>query len=92
MSRLPYGGGMSVREKLQDHLGYPPKGLRAPRAAAYLDMSPSKFLALVGEGIIPKPVNVGGVKIWDRDDLDGVVESAKDKREIALETTQKIVL
>ena len=57
---------MSVREKLQDYLSYPPKGLRADRAAAYLDMSKSKFLALVDGGIIPQPANLGGVKVWDR--------------------------
>ena len=65
---------MSVREKLQDYFSYPPKGLRADRAAAYLDMSKSKFLALVDEGIIPRPKNLGGVKIWDRAGLDAVVE------------------
>ena len=70
---------MSVREKLQDYLSYPPKGLRADRAAAYLDMSKSKFLALVDEGIIPQPAKLGGVKVWDRVDLDAVVEAAKDQ-------------
>ena len=70
---------MSVREKLQDHLGYPPRGFRADRAAAYLDMSKSKFLDLVDEGVIPKAANVGGVKLWDRVDLDAVIVGAKDE-------------
>ena len=72
---------MSVRIKSQDNYGYPPKGFRADRAAAYLDMSKSKFLELVTEGIIPKPVNLGGVKIWDRADLDGVVDDARKAQE-----------
>jgi hypothetical protein len=29
--------------KLADDLGYPPRGMRANRAAAYLDMSPASF-------------------------------------------------
>ena len=43
------------REKLQDHLAYPPRLLRADRAAAYLDMGERTFLRLVSEGKLPKP-------------------------------------
>ena len=39
--------------KLQDHLAYPPRAMRAERAAAYLDMSTRTFLRLVDEGLLP---------------------------------------
>ena len=35
--------------KLQDNFSYPPRAMRAERAAAYLSMSTSTFLALVKE-------------------------------------------
>ena len=55
-----------------------PRGLRADNAAAYLGMSKTKFLELVGQGLIPTAFDIGGVKIWDRLDLDAVVEAAKE--------------
>ena len=36
--------------KLQDALAYPPRAMKAERAAAYLDMSRTKFLELVDQG------------------------------------------
>lgn len=54
------------RPKLQDALAYPPRGLRADRAAAHLGMSKSKFLELVDAGTLPKPKSIGGMRIWDR--------------------------
>jgi predicted DNA-binding transcriptional regulator AlpA len=41
-------------------------------------MSKTKFLELVGQGVIPRPIAMGGVKIWDRHDLDAVIEAAKE--------------
>jgi predicted DNA-binding transcriptional regulator AlpA len=67
---------MSV--KFQDQLAYPPRLLRADRAAAYFDISKSKFLSLVAEGVISKPVVIGGVKSWDRIELDAVVDAVKE--------------
>ena len=55
-----------------------PRGLRADNAAAYLGMSKTKFLELVGQGLIPTAFDIGGVKIWDRLDLDAVIEAAKE--------------
>jgi predicted DNA-binding transcriptional regulator AlpA len=46
--------------KVQDSLAYPPRGLRASRAAAYLGMSENSFLNLVEEGKMPKPLQIGG--------------------------------
>ena len=36
--------------KLADTFAYPPRALRADRAAAYLDMGTSTFLELVAQG------------------------------------------
>lgn len=60
--------------KLQDHLAYPPRGLRAARAAAYVGMSETSFLALVTEGRMPRPKRVKGMNIWDRFELDRAFE------------------
>ena len=61
-------------EKLQDSFSYPPRLLRADRAAAYLDMGKSKFLELVSQGRLPRPVRIDGITSWDRLELDGTVE------------------
>lgn len=63
-------------EKLQDHLAYPPRLLRADRAAAYLGMGERTFLRLVAEGKLPKPKRIGGVVAWDR--LDASIDDAND--------------
>jgi predicted DNA-binding transcriptional regulator AlpA len=67
--------------KLQDQLSYPPRAMRAERAAAYLDMSTSTFFRLVEEGLLPKPVKVHGVVSWDRLDLDAAYDNWKSARE-----------
>ena len=61
--------------QLQDQLSYPPRGLRAARAAAYLGMSESSFLSLVAEGRMPKPKKLRGMAIWDRLELDAAFEA-----------------
>ena len=48
------------------HNSYVPYGLRAEEAANYLGMGRSKFLELVGEGRLPKPKVIDGMRIWDR--------------------------
>jgi predicted DNA-binding transcriptional regulator AlpA len=58
------------RAKFQDLLSYPPRAMRAERAAAYFDMSKSAFLDLVARGILPKPTRIGGIVTWDRLVLD----------------------
>ena len=55
-----------MNEKLHDHLAYPPRAMRADRAAAYLSISRSKFLALVEQGKLPKPVHIDSLALWDR--------------------------
>jgi predicted DNA-binding transcriptional regulator AlpA len=59
------------------HFQINPRGLRADTAAAYLGMGKTKFLELVDKGIIPKAAMIDGIKIWDRFDLDAVLDAAK---------------
>jgi hypothetical protein len=56
--------------KLQDSMAYPPRAMKADRAAAYLDMSRSKFLELVDANRLPKPKIIDGIRVWDRLALD----------------------
>jgi excisionase family DNA binding protein len=56
--------------KLQDGLAYPPRAMRADRAAAYLSVSRSTFLQWVNDGVMPQPTRIGDVVLWDRLALD----------------------
>ena len=69
--------------KLQDSLAYPPRGLRASRAAAYVGMSENTFLDLVTEGKMPKPMRIRGMNIWDRLELDHWFERYKPEQDAA---------
>lgn len=70
-------GEPALTEKLQDTFAYPPRGLRADRAAAYVGMSKTKFLELVDSGRMPTPLTIDGIRVWDRLDLDAVFEEIK---------------
>jgi predicted DNA-binding transcriptional regulator AlpA len=63
--------------KLQDTLGYAPRGLRLDRTAGYVGMGKTKFLELVDDGRIPKPLCIDGIGVWDRLDLDAAFETIK---------------
>jgi predicted DNA-binding transcriptional regulator AlpA len=67
--------------KLQDSMSYPPRAMRADRAAAYLDMSRSKFLELVALQRLPKPKIIDGIRVWDRLALDAAFEDFPLQRE-----------
>jgi predicted DNA-binding transcriptional regulator AlpA len=54
------------------------RGLRADDAAEYLGMGKTKFLQLVEKGIIPRAFTIDSVKIWDRLDLDALIDEAKE--------------
>ena len=41
-------------------------------------MGKTKFLELVDKGMIPRPFIIDGIKIWDRFDLDAVIDAAKE--------------
>jgi predicted DNA-binding transcriptional regulator AlpA len=61
--------------KFADTLAYPPRALRADRAAAYLDISTSEFLKLVADGRLPKGKKLASkIVFWDRAVLDDFVE------------------
>lgn len=59
---------------------YAPRAMRAPRAAAYLDMSETTFQELVKEGDLPPGVVIRGMVSWDRHELDAAFENWKAKR------------
>jgi predicted DNA-binding transcriptional regulator AlpA len=54
---------------------FQPLAMRADDAASYLGMSRSKFLQLVGDGILPKPRRAHGLVLWERRELDFAFES-----------------
>lgn len=64
---------MTLR-RFQDSVSYPPRYMRADRAAAYLDISRSKFLELVESKRLPKPKAVDGIRVWDRLALETAME------------------
>ena len=68
-----------MSKKLQDDLAYPPRAMKAERAAAYLDMSRTKFLALVESGRLPKPKVIDGIRVWDRLALDAAFNDFPDR-------------
>lgn len=43
------------------------------RAAGMLDLKPCDFLALVNDGILPKPTLIGNHKRWDVEQLQSIV-------------------
>ena len=44
--------------------------LRQERAAKSLDISVPTFKNLVAEGILPRPISLGSIKLWRVDELD----------------------
>jgi predicted DNA-binding transcriptional regulator AlpA len=42
-------------------------------AAQLLDMRPADFLALVDEGHLPRPREIGGLKRWDVEELRRII-------------------
>ena len=64
-----------------EHVGYPPRGMRANNAAVYLGISESSFFRLVETGKLPKGFPVKGMVLWDRYDLDAAFENLKDERD-----------
>jgi predicted DNA-binding transcriptional regulator AlpA len=64
------------QDKLQT--SYPPRMMRLTRAAAYVDVSESTFLRLVGEGVMPQPIVHNGLRMWDRTDVDSAIDDLKE--------------
>lgn len=44
--------------------------LRQERAAKSLDISVPTFKILVAEGVLPRPISLGSIKLWRVDELD----------------------
>jgi hypothetical protein len=70
---------VSQARKLQDDLSYPPRAMKAERAAAYLDISRSKFLELVEAQRLPKPKIIDGIRVWDRLALESAFNDFPDR-------------
>jgi len=81
---------MSKGLQRQNHL-ISPRGLRADDAAAYLGMGKTKFLELVDKGTIPRAFTIDSIKIWDRFDLDAVIDAAKEYTPTENNSFDKIV-
>lgn len=69
--------------KLQDALAYAPRGMNAERAAAYCDLSKTKFLELVDTGVLPTARDLGGVPRWDRKALDAAWDALDNRKKPA---------
>jgi predicted DNA-binding transcriptional regulator AlpA len=66
-----------ARKQIESGPAYPPRAMRDQQAAAYLGMSRASFLRLVEEGVMPAPIKVKGMTMWDRLDLDDAFEELK---------------
>ena len=53
--------------------------MKAERAAAYLDMSRSKFLELVEQRRLPEPKIIDGLRVWDRLALEAAFNEFPDR-------------
>lgn len=54
-----------------------PTGLRRVQAATHIGMSAWKFDQLVKEGVLPPARQLGGIKLWIRQELDDALFSAQ---------------
>ncbi len=59
-------------------ISLPPRGLSREQAAIYVGVSPTKFDALVAEGLMPKPKMIGGRRVWDRLAIDAAFSALPD--------------
>jgi len=67
-----------MQDRLQDHLGYPPRLMSLERAANYVGFGPTKFKELIDERKMPQPIDVDGSPRWDRIALDAAVDDLRD--------------
>ena len=72
-----------------DQASYPPRGMRVDRAANYTGMSRTTFLELVREGVMPKPMRIGGMVIWDRQALDAALDHLSEQAERRKDGSQR---
>jgi hypothetical protein len=55
--------------------------MKADRAAAYYDLSRTKFLELVDAGRLPQPKIIDGIRVWDRLALDAAFNDFPERGE-----------
>jgi predicted DNA-binding transcriptional regulator AlpA len=55
--------------------GFLPRGLRLPKAAAYVGVSETQFKRWVDDGLMPKPFKVGDVTLWDARKVDSAFDN-----------------
>ena len=58
-----------------------PRGLSRRQAAAYVGVSPTTFNAMVADGRMPKPKQIGKRRVWDRHQLDAAFDALPDDNE-----------
>ena len=54
-----------------------PALLDVKAVAALFQSSPAIIWRRVNDGTIPRPVRIGGMTRWARDEIDGVIDRAK---------------
>jgi predicted DNA-binding transcriptional regulator AlpA len=47
-----------------------PRGLNREQAAEYVGIGTTLFDRLIADGVMPKPIEIGGRRVWDRWQLD----------------------
>ncbi len=58
-----------------------PALLDVKAVAALFQSSPATIWRRVNDGTIPRPVRIGGMTRWARDEIDAVIERAKAERD-----------
>ncbi len=60
-----------------------PALLDVKSVAALLQSSPATIWRRVNDGTLPRPVRIGGMTRWVRDEIDAVIDRAKRDRDEA---------
>ena len=55
------------------------RGLSREEAAAYIDISPNTFDRMVSDGLMPKPVQIYGRKVWDVRAIDSAFDTLQGR-------------
>jgi predicted DNA-binding transcriptional regulator AlpA len=61
---------------------YPPRGLSRDDAARYIGVGPSKFDAMVSDGLMPRPKRIGSRVVWDRLKIDAAFSDLPDDNKV----------
>lgn len=78
---------MTDRKRRQDILPrtLPPLGLWREVAAAFIDVSPTKFDQMVADGRMPKPRHIGARRVWERIKIERAFAALPSEDEEELE-------